>query len=505
MLAALRRPLAHVLRLAAALALAGCAAPDETEPGPAPEPTEVAFPATFSWGAATAGFQIETGLADTDWGVWAATPGKIQNGDLPDAGPDAFAHVAEDVAALLAAGLDGYRFSIEMARVYPTRAAFDADAPDPAGLAAYDGLLAALDAGGIRPMVTLHHFVWPRYMSDPALAASPQGWERDDAPAVFGAWCRRMAARYGDRVDLWVTINEPNVEAMIGYVAGYFPPGVSDPDRLADVLRRQVSAHAACYDAIHDDDATDADGDGASALVSVASHNRLYEPADPTSAADLAAVAHSRNFWNLWLLDAVVRGDVDLDFDDVVDVTADPGLVGRADYIGLNYYGTSRINAAALKLPYVGVVPAQFDLPNERPKNDLGWDIYPPGFGVVLDEVARYGLPVYITENGIADALDVNRSRFTAEHLFEVGKAIARGIDVRGYYHWSIIDNFEWASGFCPRFGLFQVDFTDPARPRSPTSAVPMLAELATSGRLTKSAIAALPPYQSKPSPCAGF
>ncbi|HVY44865.1 MAG TPA: glycoside hydrolase family 1 protein [Minicystis sp.] len=495
------------------VALTGCSGGDDAGGaggggGGPPEPTTVSFPAGFLWGAATAGFQVETGLDATDWGVWAMTPGKIQNGDDPNQGPDAFAHVDEDVGDLVAAGLNAYRFSIEMARVYPTRDAFDQDQPDPDGIAKYDALFAALAKRHVTPLVTLHHFVWPTWMSDPTKSASPQGWERSDAVDVFATWCQRMGKRYGDRVDWWVTINEPTVEASVGYLATLWPPGVSDVDRMVHVMKQQVTAHARCYDMLHGSDTVDADGDGAKVKVSIAKHNRVYEPADATSAEDADAAKHSDYFWNLWFLNAIVKGDVDEGFDGTIgpkDEHADPSLAGRADYLGINYYGVSQVSAKSLRLPYLGSQPSQFGLEDGRPKNDLGWSIDPEGFGTVLDEAAGYGLPIVVTENGIADALDENRSRFLLEHAFQMGLAIRRGDPVIGYFHWALMDNFEWASGYCPRFGLYAVDETKADRPRTPTKAVSVLAAMTKASAVAQKTIDALPAYVSQPKSCASF
>jgi beta-glucosidase len=501
----LTRPIAFASATAFAAAFAAGCSEGAADPTVQPEPTEVTFPPGFAWGTGTAGFQIESGLDDTDWGIWATLPGKIANGDLPNDGPDALAHIAGDVGLMTTMGLTSYRFSIELARVYPTRADFDADTPDPAGLSAYDALIDALGDEGIEPLVTLHHFVWPSYLRDPTEPGAPQGFEREEAVDLFATWCRRMGAHFGDRVDIWVTINEPTVEASVGYLASVFPPGVSDTERMVAVMKRQVQAHARCYDALHEVDQSDADGDGAAALVSIAKHDRVYEPFDSELDTDLEAVQRAKRFWNQWFTDAIVLGDLDEDFDGVVDVAGDPALVGRADYLGLNYYGVSRVGTMSLELPHVGPVPVQIALLNERPKSDLRWDIYPAGFGVVIDDMARYGLPIYITENGLADSEDVNRSRFLAEHLFEIGKAMLRGVDIRGYYHWSLIDNFEWAGGFCPRFGFYTVDFDSPEKTRSPTAAVPLMADIADTGRLTQATIDALPGYVSAPAPCEGF
>lgn len=488
--------------LGALLSLANCTTSASPE-----EPTDVssvAFPKGMLWGGATAGFQVEKGLSDTDWGIFSGLPGTIQKGAKADDGPDALAHIDQDVASMQAAGFNAYRFSIEMARVYPDRKSFDDDTPSADGLAAYDALFAALKAANITPMVTLHHFVWPSYLSNPTKKKEPQGWERSDVTPVFTAWCERMGKRFGSRTDLWVTINEPNVEAAVGYLAGKFSPGVVDVERAATVMRNQVEAHARCFDALHATDTEDSDGDGKAALVGIAQHQRVYEPADPTNEEDVREAAHARYVWNLWIMESIVNGKVDDDFDGTPEKT-EPLRVGRADFFGLNYYGVSRVAAAGLRVKYLGAIPLQLDLPTERPKTDNGWDIHPAGFATVLDEAIGYGLPIYITENGIADATDVNRSRFIAEHLFELGKSQARGADVRGYLHWSLMDNFEWAAGFCPRFGLYRVAFEDPQRQRTATKAVPLLQAVATSNVLDQATIAALPSYQSKPFPCASY
>jgi beta-glucosidase/6-phospho-beta-glucosidase/beta-galactosidase len=409
---------------------------------------------------------------------------------------------------MVSTGLNGYRFSIEMARVYPTREAFDADEPDEDGLAKYRDLLDALRGAKITPLVTLHHFAWPLYMDDPSKNTEPQGWERDDATSVFGAFCERMAREFGGEVDLWVTINEPLVEASVGYLAALWPPGVSDPERLATVMRKQVEGHARCYDKIHAADDGDADGDGKKARVSIADHHRVYEPLDPKSEADAAAVKHAKAFWNLWYLNAIVKGDLDENFDDEIgpgEPKGDPDLAGRADYLGINYYGVSEVYSKGLELPYVGVQPGQFDLQDGRPKNDLGWSIHAAGFGEVLDAAAEYGLPIVVTENGIADAKDKNRSRFLLEHVFEMGKAMKRGAKVEGYFHWALMDNFEWVSGYCPRFGLFAVDLDDAARPRKATKAVEVFRTITKDNKVTQAAIDEQPEYESKPTSCATF
>lgn len=433
--------------------------------------SDVTFPATFLWGSATAGFQVERGLAHTDWWHWATDGHHIKNDDHPDrGGPDALNHIAEDVAALRATKQNAYRFSIEWARVYPTRDSFDKDLPDAAALASYTQLFEALRAAQIHPVVTLQHFALPDWLSDVTRPDDPQGFERPETPSLFAEWAGRMAARFGSYVDTWVTINEPLNLALGGYVQGSFPPGrLLAMDRAFRMARGTAEAHARAYDAIHARDTADADGDGKAARVSMAFHLRTFHPADPDFPDDVTAANRVRYIWNEWLPNIVLYGNVDADLDGNLDgpsdVKASSTLGGRLDYFGMNYYSDTMIAAhAGLVVPVIDASVLQDNLPTGRPRSDFGWDIYPEGFGTVLRSLTRYKLPIIVLENGIADASDQNRTRFLAEHLYELGRAIQDGVPIAGYMHWSLLDNFEWATGYCPKFGFFGVDPNTGAR-----------------------------------------
>lgn len=456
------------------------------------------FPKGFLMGSATASFQVERGNGATDWGVWATLPGTIKNDDKPDDGPDALAHIDEDVASLVATSQNAYRFSLEWGKLYPTRAAFDSDTPEPAVLAKYTELIQKLRAAKITLMLTLSHFTLPVWLADPRVKG-PFGWERPETVTAFGGYCERIAKRFGKDVDLWATINEPIVSPLGGYVQGGFPPGLTlEIDRALLVAKAEVRGHALCYDAIKGADKDDADGDGQAALVGPVIHQREVLPRDPSDADDVAAAGRVRYLNNLWFANAVVFGDFDDDvdgnLDGPADKRADPSLAKRADFLGVNYYTSMEAAASGgIVLPRVNAVIQADHLLSNRPKTDFHWDIYPAGFGAVLDEVVRYKLPVYITENGIADSADVNRSRFLAEHLFELGYAMKRGLDVRGYFHWSLIDNFEWNSGFCPRFGLIAYD--NKTQTRTLRKSAQTFARFIQAGKVTQSDIDALPPY----------
>ena len=489
----------RALATSALLAFVVIACSSDNAGGTDAEPGSVSFPAPFMWGSASAGFQVEKGLPSTDWGVWVKTPGKIKNGDDPDVGgADALAHIDEDVALLVASGQNAYRFSIEWTRLYPTRDAFDRDQPDAAAIASYDKLFAALRAAKVTPLVTLQHFALPSYVSDPARPMEPQGWERPETVDLFGTWCKRASSRWGGQVDWWATINEPLVNPIAGYIQGSFPPGLLlNVQRALAAGRNEARGHAKCYDGIKAGDAIDADGDGKTSMVGIVHNTPAVEPEDPTYADDIAAAARVRYVNNQWILNAVVRGDWDDDFDGNYDGPndrrADPALVGRSDYLGINYYSAIWAGVNGIQIPVINASIRQDRLPSERPKTDFHWDIYPKGFRIVLDAAKVYGLPIVVTENGIADSNDANRARFILEHLYEVGRAKADGIDIRGYFYWSLLDNFEWASGFCPRFGLHSVDRTTAARKARPSLEV--YTRIAKTGVVSKADIAAQPPY----------
>ena len=458
----------------------------------------------FLWGTATAPHQVEGGNVNSDWWAWEAA-GRIANDDRSDDGPDHWTHYEADMDLMQADGLNAYRLGIEWAKLFPTRASFDAMTPDAAVVSHYHDVFAALRARDIVPMVTLHHFVSPIWLIDPLAPVEERKMMGFASPtiaddfALFATWA---ATEYGGEVDLWITINEPLVIVLGGYLTGVFPPGlVYDPaeDLLARVVRGEIFAHAAAYDALHAIDTLDADGDGEPALVSIAHHMRVFVGESPCTEADALAAERLQYLNDELFLNAIVRGDLDYnadgDLDDPDDGQAMPALVGRADFLGVNYYSLSLING---RVPISDLIPGLPSLTDTRtglPVNDLGWAIHPAGLRTVLDRAAAYGLPIYVTENGVADQGDGLRATFMVQHLHVLAQAIAAGIDVRGYFHWSLMDNFEWVEGYCPRFGLYGVDFDDPARRRTPSAGAAVYRSIVEAGMVPSSLVEAHSTY----------
>lgn len=486
-------------------------------PGPRARP-----PQGFLWGSATAGYQIEGQLDNTDWAIWESM-GRIVNNDRANDGPRSYERWMDDVNVLRDSGQTAYRFSIEWARLFPTRDRWEAcrnamgdmaakvatcrmQASDE-GKAYYHRLIDALreSVPRIVPMVTLHHWTMPDYIADPRIRDRSQGWMNVQMRSDMALYAAVVAAEYGEKVDWYVTLNEPMVHVLAGYLDGRFPPGRSlDFDGAITVLTNMIYAHAAMYDAIKQFDRTIAERTGPlsptqPSYVSIAHHIRRIYGANPASAMDARAAARADWLNHKLFLEAIVRGNLDANGDGMLSATEptnDPALRGRVDYLGINYYGLTTIRANA-GIPLVGGLPVNEELERGLPKTDFGWDIYPRGFEEVLVEYGRaYRLPIVVTENGIADARDVNRPRFLLEHLAAMFSAMQRGANVVGYFHWSTIDNFEWVGGYCPQFGLYSVDWMNPTRPRIARPSAMLYREVIRSGEVTDAQLAMAPAYQ---------
>ena len=469
--------------LLAIVALSACGGDDDPAGDAAPGDPDAyvpeavgAFPKDFLWGTAIAPYQVEGGLHDTDWYQWESEGycGTCPDGEHADDGPDFWNNYATDFANAASISNNSIRLGIAWSRVFPTEASFP-DNPDKAAVAGYHAMFDEAQSQGLSVMVTLHHFASPTWVSDMSDPENKRGWEdlaTIDKFATFAGWA---AAEYGEQVDLWITINEPIPYLLGGWIAGETPPGKSFEIELAlQVAYNMIEGHARAYDAIHAADLADADGDGAAAMVSIAHHMRVYLPKQQDAAHERAADM-LRYISNRMFLDGAVFGNIDrnfdFDLDDSEDTADDDSLKGRLDFVGLNYYGVSLVIPTANdnNFPMIGL-PLQSNLERfgfDAAMTDFWWSIYPSGLREVIDELALYNLPIIITENGLADATDVQRPRFIFEHLYEINKAIDDGVDIRGYYHWSLIDNFEWSSGYCPKFGLFHIDHTSSDKART--------------------------------------
>ena len=419
------------------------------------------LPAGFLLGCASAAHQVEGGT-DNDWTDWERQPGRIRDGGSAAVACDHWHRYAEDLKLLADLGQNAHRFSLEWSRIEPRPGFFDE-----AALAHYADVVAQCRRLGMEPLVTLLHFTLPRWL------AQRGGVRACDAPARFARYAAVCAERLGDQVEWWVTINEPNVQAVMGYLSGEWPPGVCSLPAAFGALRGQLRMHAAATAALR----TVAARHARRARISVAHHVRGMLPANPTSTLDRLACLPVDVLTNRWwpracrsgrLLPPVGRGQ------------RVPGAAGSLDWLGLNYYCDDLVRFAALR-------PSQLfsdRFPDPRmPKSSFGWAIDAGGLHRVLHELwDEFALPIVITENGVADEADELRPQFLIDHLEALARAAAEGVDVRGYMHWTSMDNFEWAEGYTQRFGLFAVDRM--TLERTPKTSAGVFARICRSGEI---------------------
>lgn len=416
----------------------------------------------FIWGVATSSHQIEGGNKANDWWAWEEA-GQIEGGVRSGLATDHWHRRTEDLELAKSLGISSYRFSVEWSRIEPEEGRIDETA-----LQWYEDLIADCERLNLMPMLTLHHFTLPQWF------AKQGGFSSPDASEKFLRYARVVVDRLGSRVPYWCTVNEPLVLVAGSYLGKFMPPAVYDPKKASTACQQLLRSHVLAYDYIH---ATCRSRKGPWALEPLMvgyAHNmidfraeRKYHPLERLIAKKLSEL------YNFAWIEATTGGPQKLGF---------PGLFPRApivkealnktktDYIGVNYYTKAYIQwwPRAKDPNQVARVPLGLSFARRNDKaSDLEWAIYPKGLGRTLKRLKRFGLPIFITENGIADRDDSRRPSYLISHLQEIAKAVEDGLDVRGYYHWSLLDNFEWIKGFWPRFGLYQVDYETMERKRT--------------------------------------
>ncbi|HTY42459.1 MAG TPA: family 1 glycosylhydrolase [Thermoanaerobaculia bacterium] len=402
----------------------------------------------FLWGVATSAYQIE-GAADNDWTDWERRDRLKVRDERCGAGSGHRERWRSDFDLIPSVGANAYRLSIERSIIEPEPGFFSEEA-----LAFERRRVDVLGRLGIEPVVTLHHYTHPRWFW------AHDGWEDPGSVAAFRRYAAVVADALGPRVRVWVTLNEPIVFLLGGYLGGLIPPGrrsfAAAARALEHLLRAHTEAAAALKERIP------------GCRVGIA-HNMLdFAPDRRTSAFDRRLAHAGERLYNLALLEGVAQGRLEWSFPGEGRVRIDArDLPGASDFVGVNYY--SRVHIRFRGVP--GAV-GQFLYrdPESRGLTDTGWEIHPHGFDRVLRQAEQAGRPVLVTENGIATRNDGLRRDFLREHALVLAHRLAAGAPIQGYFYWSLLDNFEWLEGFRPRFGLFEVDYATYARRRRPSA-----------------------------------
>jgi len=383
------------------------------------------FPKNFLWGTSTSAYQIEGGITN-DWSEWEKkrveskkflSSGKIADDFLCGKACDSYNRYSEDLALVKELGCGAFRLGIEWARIEPRE-----DEYDQKEIEHYKKVLIEAREKGIQTVVTLWHWTNPLWLRDKG------GWTNPEAIKHFSRYTLKIVEELGQYIDYWITLNEPLVHVLNGYLINKFPPQKKCPREAIKVFNNLYKAHNEAYKIIHKIFPY--------TNVSITHLVNYYEPARKWNPIEFFMAKAMHYLANDRFLKKIKN---------------------HLDFIGVDYYFHDRI---------VCYPPFRKNLNIET--NDMGWEIYPRGIYHVLLKLNKYSLPIIVMENGIPDRRDKKRQWFIPAHLKYVHKAIEKGVNVKGYFYWSLLDNFEWAAGFDPKFGLYEVDrktFERKARP----------------------------------------
>jgi beta-glucosidase len=426
------------------------------------------FPSNFLWGTATASHQVEGENTNNDWWLWEQEAGRIRDGHRSGRACEWWAgRWEEDFDRAAADGQNAHRLSLEWSRIEPKPGQWDQSA-----IERYREIIKGAIDRGLTPMVTLHHF------TNPIWTVEQGGWLADEVVEWFERYTRYVVGELADLVRLWITINEPNVFGYEGFMAGNFPPGGGGLGEIYQVFRNMVLAHAAAYHAIHE-----IQPDGS---VGAAHHYRGMRPAHSWNPLDRWVTNYRSRSFNDIFPRAISTGR----FQFLGHRERHPQAANTQDFFGLNYYTMEHV-AFDLRKPTElftrGFFPPGADLsPGGFIANE------PAGMWKALRWAHDFGLPIYITENGVEDAEDRVRPRYLAAHVREIWRAVNFNWYVRGYFFWTLVDNFEWERGWTQRFGLYALDVETQERRRR--SSADFYAEICKANGLSSDMVARFAP-----------
>jgi beta-glucosidase len=397
------------------------------------------FPPDFHWGVATSAFQLE-GSPNSDWATWDPTLAKTPNIT------DHYNLYRQDLRLLKELGVNSYRFSIEWSRIEPQENVWAEDA-----IAHYQDIIDILRSYNIEPMITLHHFSNPRWFSE----LTP--WHQTSSIDKFLRFTEMMVSRLKG-VRYWITFNEPYVILLGGYLDGCTPPGLQDVPSALRALKNIFTCHGRAYDIIHKY--------VPNAQVSLSHNMSVFAPWKKWNPFDRLLKKTANRFYNHSIIDAFLTGIFVVKFPFSRPIKIEVPIKDKLDFFGVNYY--TRIHLRFNPFKKMGVELCHVDIDGHGLTN-IGWEIHPRGIEKVLRYASRLRVPLMITENGIATHDSEEKVKYMKRHVDMIERCLRNGLDVRGYYYWTLIDNYEWLIGLDARFGLYRVDFE--TLKRFPTSA----------------------------------
>ena len=479
------------------------------------------FSDKFLWGVSMAGFQFEMGDPagryidpNTDWFKWVHDEENIRagivSGDLPEDGVNYWELYAEDHDRAKTMGMNAYRLNVEWSRIFPKPTySIEIGVETREGIAtgidiAYEDLekldelanneavthyrqvIEDLRSKGFKVILNLVHFTLPLWLHEPIMARKsklkkgPLGWLAAEFPVEFAKFAAYAAWKFGDQVDMWSTFNEPAIVAIMGYLykESHFPPGVENYKAHRKAMLNIAQAHLLAYEAIKKFDTAKAYTDSKSPAEVGLIHNIMpFQPLNPEKKTDIKAAGYLNMIFNTWILEALSKGWLDRNFNGKVDQGEKLSeYAGKLDWLGVNYYTRAVVRGRWIPFGPVPAIPVMVPgygfacdknsvSRDGRPTSDFGWELYPEGLRDALLLAAEYASPLLVTENGIADAEDRLRPRYIVEHLKVLEELVEeKRVDVRGYLHWALTDNYEWAEGFKMKFGLYAVDLASKKR-----------------------------------------
>jgi beta-glucosidase len=417
------------------------------------------FPAGFLWGTATSSHQVEGKNTNNSWSAWENEPGNILNAQRSGLACDWWGgRWKEDFDRARETNQNAHRLSLEWSRIQPVQDRWDEDALD-----YYRQMVRGLIERKITPMVTLHHFTDPLWLMDMG------GWENENTPLLFANYVRKVVHALKDYVNLWVTINEPNVYIFSGYMTarkpsseygdvyldnctlvGSFPPGKNNQGAAFSAFSNMVRGHAAAYHVIHEIQKD--------AMVGTSINWRGVKPARPGFPPDNWMVKLISSNFNTSFFKALDKGKFSFLFKNI----SIPEAAGTQDYVGINYYTTDLVKFSPLAFNNL-FNRRYFPRDAELSSNKFIANV-PSGMFEALKWAKGQNLPIYMTENGVEDPDDTLRPRYTLEHIHQMWKAVNFNYPIKGYFHWSLVDNFEWERGWTQRFGLWGLNMETQAR-----------------------------------------